>query len=100
MLTHLTVVNTVCEVSVLAALIVLPALLAVLGHRVNALRIRRSVPPPEAARSAEPPDESSGAWYRLARSVMRRPVVYVTVITIALLALSPRSPRPASRSSS
>ncbi|HEV2260325.1 MAG TPA: MMPL family transporter [Streptosporangiaceae bacterium] len=75
-------------VDMLAALIVLPALLAVLGHRVNALRIRRSVrrPPPEAARSAEPP-EASGAWYRLARSVMRRPLVYVTVITIALLAL-------------
>jgi RND superfamily putative drug exporter len=67
-------------VDVLAALIVLPALLAVLGHRVNALRIRRSVRRP-------PRDESSGAWYRLARSVMRRPLVYVTVITIALLAL-------------
>ena len=67
-------------VDVLAALIVLPALLAVLGHRVNALRIRRSVEKP-------PRDESSGAWYRLARSVMRRPLVYVTVITIALLAL-------------
>ena len=67
-------------VDVLAALIVLPALLAVLGHRVNALRIRRSVQRPRL-------DESSGAWYRLARSVMRRPVVYVTVITIALLAL-------------
>jgi trehalose monomycolate/heme transporter len=68
-------------VDVLAALIVLPALLAVLGHRVNALRIRRSVQRP-------PQDESSGAWYRLARSVMRRPLVYVTVITIALLALA------------
>ena len=67
-------------VDVLAALVVLPALLAVLGHRVNALRIRRSVRRP-------PRDESSGAWYRLARSVMRRPLVYVTVITIALLAL-------------
>ena len=33
-------------VDVLAALIVLPALLAVLGHRVNALRIRRSVQQP------------------------------------------------------
>ena len=31
-------------VDMLAALTVLPALLAVLGHRVNALRIRRSVP--------------------------------------------------------
>ena len=67
-------------VDVLAALIVLPALLAVLGHRVNALRIRRSVQRP-------PRDEAGGAWYRLARSVMRRPLVYVTVITIALLAL-------------
>ena len=68
-------------VDVLAALTVLPALLAVLGHRVNALRIRRSV-------QRAPRDESSGAWYRLARSVMRRPLVYVTVITIALLALA------------
>jgi uncharacterized membrane protein YdfJ with MMPL/SSD domain len=68
-------------VDVLAALVVLPALLAVLGHRVNTLRIRRSVQRP-------PRDESSGAWYRLARSVMRRPLVYVTVITIALLALA------------
>ena len=67
-------------VDVLAALTVLPALLAVLGHRVNALRIRRS-----AARPAG--DETSGAWYRLARSVMRRPLAYVAVITIALLAL-------------
>jgi trehalose monomycolate/heme transporter len=67
-------------IDVLAAVTVLPALLAVLGPRVNALRIRRSVHRPAR-------DEESGAWYRLARSVMRRPVVYVTVITIALLAL-------------
>jgi uncharacterized membrane protein YdfJ with MMPL/SSD domain len=67
-------------VDVLAALTVLPALLAVLGRRVNALSIRRSVRRPVL-------DETNGAWYRLAQSVMRRPVVYVTVITIALLAL-------------
>src|SRR6516162_8714229 len=67
-------------VDVLAALIVLPALLALLGPRINALRIRRSVHRPAT-------DEASGAWYRLARSVMRRPLVYVAVITIALLAL-------------
>ncbi|HYB19244.1 MAG TPA: MMPL family transporter [Streptosporangiaceae bacterium] len=68
-------------VDVLAALIVLPALLALLGPRINALRIRRSVHRPAVA-------EASGAWYRLARSVMRRPLVYVTVITIGLLALA------------
>ena len=37
-------------VDMLAALTVLPALLAVLGHRVNALRIRRSVHPPRQGR--------------------------------------------------
>jgi uncharacterized membrane protein YdfJ with MMPL/SSD domain len=67
-------------VDMLAALTVLPAMLAVLGHRVNALGIRRSVR--GAAR-----DEASGGWYRLAHSVMRRPVSYVAVITIGLLAL-------------
>ena len=70
-------------VDMLAALTVLPALLAVLGHRVNALRIRRSVQRPVGPAR----DETSGAWYRLAHSVMRRPVVYATVIVIGLLAL-------------
>jgi uncharacterized membrane protein YdfJ with MMPL/SSD domain len=67
-------------VDMLAALTVLPALLAVLGYRVNALRIRRSVARPAMS-------EESGGWYRLARSVMRRPLVYVIVIVIGLLAL-------------
>src|SRR6202020_859828 len=67
-------------VDMLAALTVLPALLAVLGHRVNALRIRRSVQRPAR-------DDASGGWHRLARSVMRRPLIYVTVIVIGLLAL-------------
>jgi len=74
-------------VDMLAALTVLPALLAVLGHRVNALRIRRSVRYPAAGAWGPGRDEASGAWYRLARSVMRRPIVYVTVIVIGLLAL-------------
>jgi trehalose monomycolate/heme transporter len=67
-------------VDMLAALTVLPALLALLGPRVNALRVRRSV------RTGPTPDHS-GAWYRIARSVMRRPVAYIAVIVIALLAL-------------
>jgi len=51
------------------ALLVLPALLAVLGPRVNALapkRLQRA-----ADRDARP--DQSGAWYRLSRFVMRRP---------------------------
>jgi trehalose monomycolate/heme transporter len=84
-------------VDMLAALTVMPALLAVLGPRVNALRVR----PQRRARAALPPglgqpgvaaqpalaDETGGAWYRLARSVMRRPVVYVVVIVAGLAAV-------------
>ncbi|HEV2450401.1 MAG TPA: MMPL family transporter [Streptosporangiaceae bacterium] len=66
-------------VDMIAALTVLPALLAVLGPRVNALRVRRRV------RAAAP--ASGGAWSRIAGSVMRRPVAYVVVIVAALLAL-------------
>jgi trehalose monomycolate/heme transporter len=65
-------------VDMIAALTVLPALLGVMGHRVNALRLRRNV-------GREP--RAEGGWYRLAHSVMRRPVAYVAVIVIALLAL-------------
>ncbi|HEX9032008.1 MAG TPA: MMPL family transporter [Streptosporangiaceae bacterium] len=67
-------------VDMLAALTVLPALLAALGPRVNALRVRRSVTRPRTP-------ESAGAWYRLAGSVMRRPAIYASVIVVVLLAL-------------
>jgi uncharacterized membrane protein YdfJ with MMPL/SSD domain len=67
-------------VDLLAAMTVMPALLAVLGPRVNALRIRRSVREPRA--------EDAGGWYRLARTVMRRPLAYATVIVVVLLALA------------
>ena len=62
------------------ALTVLPALLAVLGPRVNALspqRLRRA-----AERDARP--ARSGAWYRLAQLVTRRPA-QVAVTSAALL---------------
>ncbi|MEW2357234.1 MMPL family transporter [Spirillospora sp. NPDC029432] len=78
-------------VCMLGALTVLPALLGVLGPRVDALRVRR----PGGARGGATragrggPGGSSaqtqqGWWFRLAHSVMRRPVVYA-VATIALL---------------
>jgi trehalose monomycolate/heme transporter len=68
-------------VDMLAAVTVLPALLAVLGPRVNALRIRRSAGGPRTA-------GARGGWYRLAASVMRRPLVYATAIVVVLLALA------------
>jgi trehalose monomycolate/heme transporter len=67
-------------VDMLAALTVMPALLSVLGPGVNALRIRRSVQRPRT-------QENAGAWYRLARSVMRAPLAYAAVIVLVLLAL-------------
>jgi RND superfamily putative drug exporter len=69
-------------VDVIAALTVLPALLAVLGHRVNALAVRKSV-----RTGAVTANESEGGWYRLARRVMRRPVAFAAVIVVVLLAL-------------
>ena len=60
-----------------AALTALPAFLAVLGHRVNSLRVFK---PRRAA-------AEHGAWYRLAHSVMRRPVRYVLVLIPVLLIL-------------
>jgi RND superfamily putative drug exporter len=64
-------------VAMAAALTALPALLAVLGPRVNSLR----VPLPKLSRNA-------GGWAKLAHSVMRRPVIYLVGVTALLLALA------------
>lgn len=63
-------------VDMLAALTVLPALLALLGRRVDALRLIR-----------RRPRGDRGTWYRLAHSVMRRPVAYATGSVLVLLVL-------------
>ncbi len=69
-------------VAMLAALTILPAGLAVSGHRINALRI----PLPGARRRAAGDDR--GAWARLAHSVMRRPWLYVVGVLAILLVLA------------
>jgi len=80
-------------VDMLAALTVLPASLAVLGPRINALRVRRLAggfggsSPRGSAVERPRTDDASGGWYRIARSVMRRPAIYASVIVIILLAL-------------
>jgi putative drug exporter of the RND superfamily len=61
----------------LFSLLVLPAILALLGHRVNALTLwRRSVTP-----------ASEGAWHRIARFVMRRPIPVALGAVAVLLVL-------------
>ncbi len=68
----------------IAALTVLPAILALLGPRVNALA------PPWLQRSAQATARPmlSGRWYRLASAVMRRPVTVAVCACMVLLALA------------
>ncbi|MGA5301842.1 MMPL family transporter [Nucisporomicrobium flavum] len=65
----------------LGSLTVLPALLVVLGPRIERGRVlRRRRPAAEA-------DPESGFWHRLATFVMRRPVPVATVVIVVLLLL-------------
>src|SRR5436305_1677978 len=67
-------------VSVLATLTLLPALLAVLGTRINTVRVM----PRRFADQGHPED---GAWGRWARFVLRRPAAVATVGLIIVAAL-------------
>jgi uncharacterized membrane protein YdfJ with MMPL/SSD domain len=65
------------------ALLVLPAVLAVLGPRVNALAPRRL----QRAAEADARPAQSGAWYRLSRAVMRRPGTVAAASAALLIAM-------------
>ncbi len=69
-------------VAMAASLTVLPATLALLGRRIDAGRVPFLNRRPRAEVNGD-----TGAWSRLAHSVMRRPVLYVVGITVALLAI-------------
>jgi putative drug exporter of the RND superfamily len=70
-------------VSVIGALTLLPALLSLLGDRINALRL------PFIGRSAESGSGTEGRfWAAIVRAVMRRPVVTLVAAVAILLALS------------
>ncbi|MDQ3952972.1 MAG: MMPL family transporter [Actinomycetota bacterium] len=58
------------------AIVTLPALLALLGERIDKWSVRRA---PEA--------DATGAWYRVAQRVMRRPVPVAIAGTLLLLVL-------------
>jgi RND superfamily putative drug exporter len=75
----------VAVVAATLALVVLPAVLALLGPRVNALapkRLQRA-----ADRDARPAE--SGAWYRLSRFVMKRPgrIAFLSATLLIVLGL-------------
>lgn len=69
-------------VAILAALTVLPALLMLLGRRIDAGRLPWRRHRPVATES------DHGAWAAVAHSVMRRPVVYLAVIVVGMLTLA------------
>ncbi len=71
---------TVGFVSVLAALTLVPALLGLLGDRVNALRV------PLLGRAVDSAGREGRVWSAIARAVMRRPVVSLVASVVLLLA--------------
>ncbi len=73
-------------VAMLAALTILPALLAILGRRVNALSLQRLFLRSFASRRAPNAGEVRGVWYRLSQMVMRFPVL-VTLAVLGVLVL-------------
>jgi putative drug exporter of the RND superfamily len=73
-----------------AALTLLPALLGLVGHRVNSLRVRA---PWRRARAERP--EGAGLWHRWAMLVMARPWIFLfaSVAILAVLAFPARNLR-------
>jgi putative drug exporter of the RND superfamily len=65
--------------AMLSSLVTLPALLAVLGHRVESRRERRG--------TATGSDETDRFWHRVATAVMRRPLPIALGVTALLLLL-------------
>ncbi|MFM8857516.1 MAG: MMPL family transporter [Actinomycetota bacterium] len=64
--------------ALVTSIVSLPALLAVLGHRVDSIRIGRR----RTARA-----EHEGAWHRFATLVMRRPIPIAATVVVFLLFL-------------
>jgi putative drug exporter of the RND superfamily len=72
-------------VSVIVSITMLPALLSLLGHRINSLRVM-------PRRIVEGSDREAGFWWRWAHLVMRRPIAVGTVgLVIVALLLIPAS---------
>jgi len=64
--------------ALVTSIVSLPALLALLGHRVDSVRIGRR----RVARA-----EHEGTWHRIATLVMRRPIPVATAVVVFLLFL-------------
>jgi putative drug exporter of the RND superfamily len=70
-------------VSVLASITLLPALFALLGHRINSIRVM-------PRRFVDPPPEGAGFWGRWARLVTRRPLpIFLAGLAIVAVVVFP-----------
>ncbi|GCE49171.1 RND superfamily putative drug exporter [Thermosporothrix hazakensis] len=72
--------------AVLAALTFLPALLSIVGHRVNSIRIpflwKLTMPT-----SGDGYNKPGGFWHRLALGVMKRPFLTILIVCVILVGL-------------
>ena len=73
-------------IAMLAALTILPALLAVLGRRVNALSLQRLFRRRSSSQQYDAALETKGVWYRISETVMQHPVV-VGLSVLAILVI-------------
>ena len=73
-------------IAMLAALTILPALLAVLGRRVNALSLQRLFRRRSSSQQYNTALETKGVWYRISESVMQHPVV-IGLSVLAILVI-------------
>ncbi len=75
---------TVASMAALAAMTLLPAMLGVLGHRINSLSLRRRRWPvaTQAGRKS-----ASTFWHSWALFVMKRPVLIILLMMVVLLGL-------------
>lgn len=75
-------------IAMLAALTLLPALLAMLGPKVDALSVRPWLRRVFRRPPARPAGDEHGAWARIAHTVMRRPVLITVGVATLLIALA------------
>lgn len=77
----------VVVVAVLAALVITPALLMLLGERIDALNVRAWIRRRLGRPEPQPKPVEQTGWYRVAMTVLRRAVPVAIVVPVILLVL-------------
>ncbi|GHE10251.1 MMPL family transporter [Streptomyces alanosinicus] len=77
----------VVALAALGAVLVLPALLALLGRRVDAWNVHRLLRRGRERRPAGQAGGETGFWHRLATAVMRRPALFALAVVVLLVSL-------------